>query len=96
VAGVPLPAGLASSTPATSTATAREPLFARKLLPLLRADDVIWVHDYHLIPLAAELRAMGCRQRIGFFLHIPLPPQIIMASIPQHEWLMRLAVRPTT
>ena len=64
-------------------------LFARKLLPLLKEDDIIWVHDYHLIPLAAELRAMGCRQRIGFFLHIPLPPQIIMAAIPQHEWLMR-------
>ncbi|REM14295.1 alpha,alpha-trehalose-phosphate synthase, partial [Mycobacterium tuberculosis] len=59
-------------------------LFARKLLPLLKDDDIIWVHDYHLIPLAAELRAMGCRQRIGFFLHIPLPPQIITAAIPQH------------
>ncbi len=64
-------------------------LFARKLLPLLRDDDVIWVHDYHLIPLAAELRAMGCKQRIGFFLHIPMPPPLIMAAIPQHEWLMR-------
>ncbi|MES2184535.1 MAG: alpha,alpha-trehalose-phosphate synthase (UDP-forming) [Pseudomonadota bacterium] len=64
-------------------------LFARKLLPLLRDDDIIWVHDYHLIPLAAELRAMGCRQKIGFFLHIPLPPQQILAAIPQHEWLMR-------
>ena len=64
-------------------------MFARKLLPLLRDDDVIWVHDYHLIPLAAELRAMGCKQRIGFFLHIPMPPPLIMAAIPQHEWLMR-------
>lgn len=64
-------------------------LFARKLLPLLRDDDILWVHDYHLIPLAAELRAMGCTQRIGYFLHIPLPPQITMAAIPQHEWLMR-------
>ncbi len=64
-------------------------LFARKLLPLLRDDDVIWVHDYHLIPLAAELRALGCKQRIGFFLHIPMPPPLIMAAIPQHEWLMR-------
>ena len=64
-------------------------LFARKLLPLLRDDDIIWVHDYHLIPLAAELRAMGCKQRIGFFLHIPMPPPLIMAAIPQHEWLMR-------
>ena len=64
-------------------------LFARKLLPLLRDDDIIWVHDYHQIPLAAELRAMGCKQRIGFFLHIPMPPPLIMAAIPQHEWLMR-------
>ena len=64
-------------------------LFARKLAPLLKPDDVIWIHDYHLIPLAAELRAIGCGQRIGFFLHIPLPPPLILAAIPQHEWLMR-------
>ncbi len=64
-------------------------MFAHRLMPLLQPDDVIWVHDYHLIPLAAELRAMGCRQRIGFFLHIPLPPQQILAAIPAHEWLMR-------
>src|SRR5439155_15766726 len=44
-------------------------MFARKLQALLRDDDIVWVHDYHLIPLAAELRALGCRQRIGFFLH---------------------------
>ncbi|WP_176730145.1 trehalose-6-phosphate synthase, partial [Burkholderia sp. A2] len=43
-------------------------LFARKLRTLLRPDDVIWVHDYQLIPLAAELRAMGCTNPIGFFL----------------------------
>jgi trehalose 6-phosphate synthase len=64
-------------------------LFARKLKPLLRDDDVIWVHDYHLIPLAAELRALGCSQRIGFFLHIPLPPPLILAAIPGHDWLIR-------
>jgi len=64
-------------------------LFARKLAPLLREDDVIWVHDYHLIPLAAELRALGCNQRIGFFLHIPLPPPLILAAIPGHDWLIR-------
>src|SRR5690349_1586575 len=64
-------------------------LFARKLAPLLKPDDIIWVHDYHLIPLAAELRALGCRQRIGFFLHIPLPPPLILAAIPGHDWLIR-------
>jgi trehalose 6-phosphate synthase len=64
-------------------------MFARQLKALLRPDDVIWVHDYHLIPLAAELRAMGCSNRIGFFLHIPMPPPLIMAALPEHEWLMR-------
>jgi trehalose 6-phosphate synthase len=64
-------------------------MFARKLQPLLREDDIVWVHDYHLIPLAAELRALGCRQRIGFFLHIPLPSSLILAAIPGHDWLMR-------
>jgi trehalose 6-phosphate synthase len=64
-------------------------LFARKLLPFLQPDDILWVHDYHLIPLAAELRALGCRQRIGFFLHIPLPPPLLLAAIPGHDWLIR-------
>jgi len=64
-------------------------MLARKLLPQLLPNDIIWVHDYHLIPMAAELRAMGCKNRIGFFLHIPLPPPLILAAIPQHEWLIR-------
>ena len=64
-------------------------LFAQKLLPLLKPEDLIWVHDYHLIPLAAELRAQGCGNRMGFFLHIPMPPRLIMAAIPEHEWLVR-------
>ncbi|MBP6251854.1 MAG: alpha,alpha-trehalose-phosphate synthase (UDP-forming) [Rubrivivax sp.] len=64
-------------------------MLAHRLQPLLRPDDLIWVHDYHLIPLAAELRAMGCQQRMGFFLHIPLPPRTILAAIPHSAWLMR-------
>ncbi|MCM2345275.1 MAG: alpha,alpha-trehalose-phosphate synthase (UDP-forming) [Acidovorax soli] len=64
-------------------------MFAHKLAAMLRPDDVIWVHDYHLIPLAAELRNMGCQQRMGFFLHIPLPPPLLLAAVPEHEWLMR-------
>ncbi|WP_029000035.1 alpha,alpha-trehalose-phosphate synthase (UDP-forming) [Azohydromonas australica] len=64
-------------------------LFAQQLRPLLHPDDVVWVHDYHLIPLAADLRALGCHQRIGFFLHIPLPPPLILAALPAHDWLIR-------
>lgn len=64
-------------------------LFARLLAPQLRPDDLVWIHDYHLIPLASELRALGCQQRIGFFMHIPLPPPMILAAIPGHDWLVR-------
>ena len=63
--------------------------FAQALKPLLREDDIIWVHDYHLIPLAAELRELGCKQRIGFFLHIPLPPPLILAALPAQDWLLK-------
>jgi trehalose 6-phosphate synthase len=63
-------------------------LFAKNLAPLLRADDQIWVHDYHLIPLAMELRGLGIRARIGFFLHIPLPPPELLINLPCHAELM--------
>ncbi|HUF87687.1 MAG TPA: trehalose-6-phosphate synthase [Thermohalobaculum sp.] len=63
--------------------------FAEALSPLLRASDVVWIHDYHLIPLGAELRRHGHRQRMGFFLHIPFCPPEILAAAPEHEWLVR-------
>lgn len=63
--------------------------FARALLPLLRPDDVIWVHDYHLIPLASELRRLGARNRMGFYLHIPFPTSDALYAIPHHAELMR-------
>jgi trehalose 6-phosphate synthase len=63
--------------------------FAEALARLIEPDDLIWVHDYHLIPLAAELRRQGCRNRIGFFLHIPFPSFDVFAAAPEHAWLMR-------
>ncbi|MBU1330633.1 MAG: alpha,alpha-trehalose-phosphate synthase (UDP-forming) [Gammaproteobacteria bacterium] len=62
---------------------------AEQLKPLLRKDDVIWVHDYHLIPFADECRRLGIRNRIGFFLHIPFPAPEILTAIPPHNDLFR-------
>jgi trehalose 6-phosphate synthase len=56
--------------------------FAAALSKLIAPDDLIWVHDYHLIPLAQALRALGCRNRIGFFLHIPFPPPSFFEILP--------------
>ena len=63
--------------------------FARHLMRFLRHDDLVWVHDYHLIPLARALRKQGCRAPIGFFLHIPFPATEVLAAIPTHHQLMR-------
>ncbi|ACG78227.1 trehalose-6-phosphate synthase [Phenylobacterium zucineum HLK1] len=62
--------------------------FAQTLLPLLKPDDFIWVHDYHLIPLGRELRRRGVKNRIGFFLHIPWPARRLFATLPFHRELV--------
>ncbi|MCG8354976.1 MAG: alpha,alpha-trehalose-phosphate synthase (UDP-forming) [Kiloniellales bacterium] len=64
-------------------------LFATRLLPLLKDDDLIWVHDYHLIPLGEQLRAAGCGQRMGFFLHIPWPALEVVLALPNHRRIVR-------
>jgi len=63
--------------------------FAEAIFPLVEDDDLVWVHDYHLIPLGQRLRARGCKNRIGFFLHIPWPPARLFVSLPFHERLVR-------
>jgi trehalose 6-phosphate synthase len=63
--------------------------FAQTLLPLLKDDDCIWVHDYHLIPLARYLRELGVRAPIGFFLHIPFPYIEVLRVLPTYAELMR-------
>ncbi len=63
--------------------------FAASLAAGLAEDDVIWVHDYHFIPLAHELRLLGVQNKIGFFLHIPFPPSQSFLTVPEHLQLAR-------
>jgi trehalose 6-phosphate synthase len=62
--------------------------FARCLAPLLSPGDDIWIHDYHLFMLPGELRRLGLRNRIGFFLHVPFPPPEVLTALPSHAELM--------
>jgi trehalose 6-phosphate synthase len=62
--------------------------FANQLHHILKDDDIVWIHDYHLIPLAKMLRDRGHGNRIGFFLHVPFPPPEILNALPNHEWLI--------
>ena len=63
--------------------------FAHAMAPHLRPDDLIWVHDYHLIACAEELRRMGHSHRIGIFIHIPFPPADLLVTLSSHEALVR-------
>lgn len=64
-------------------------LFASKFLPLLTERDLIWVHDYHLIPLGRRLRELGVKRPIGFFLHIPFPNIEMLRVLPSYAELLR-------
>jgi trehalose 6-phosphate synthase len=64
-------------------------LFAETLAPLIEPGDVIWVHDYHLIPLARELRKLEVKNPIGFFLHIPWPARRLFIALPRHQRFVR-------
>ncbi len=59
--------------------------FADALSKFIAPEDVIWVHDYHLLPIAQELRKRGHNNPIGFFLHIPCPPPDVLKALPHHE-----------
>jgi trehalose 6-phosphate synthase len=63
--------------------------FAAALMPLLRPDDLVWVHDYHLMPLATALRALGFRGRVGFFLHIPFVPPSVLEALPPARGVLK-------
>ncbi|MET0249949.1 MAG: alpha,alpha-trehalose-phosphate synthase (UDP-forming) [Sphingobium sp.] len=63
--------------------------FADTTSPLIEPEDVIWVHDYHMIPLGEMLRQRGHQNRIGFFLHIPWPPTRLLVSLPHHTKLVQ-------
>jgi trehalose 6-phosphate synthase/phosphatase len=54
----------------------------------LRDDDFIWVHDYHLLQVAAHLRRAGVKQRTAFFLHIPFPALDIYLKLPRRHQIL--------
>lgn len=64
-------------------------LFAQSIAKLIRPDDLIWAHDYHLLCLAESLRALGVKNRLGLFLHIPFPGPGVFMTIPAHAELVK-------
>jgi len=64
-------------------------MFASRLVSRVDEGDLIWVHDYHLIPLGSELRRAGITNRLGFFLHTPFPALEVFLTQPNHQALIK-------
>jgi len=60
-------------------------LFAERLLPEIKNDDTIWIHDYQLMLLPEMIREHRPDISIGFFLHIPFPSYEIFRLLPR-DW----------
>ncbi|HEU4329013.1 MAG TPA: trehalose-6-phosphate synthase [Roseiflexaceae bacterium] len=63
--------------------------FAERVAAEARPADTIWVHDYHLMQVGQELRALEVTNRLSFFLHIPFPPPDIFLKLPWREQVLR-------
>jgi trehalose 6-phosphate synthase len=58
---------------------------ARSLKAILRPSDMVWIHDYHFLMVASELRKLGVTNRIGLFLHIPVPNVTDIMALPESK-----------
>jgi trehalose 6-phosphate synthase/phosphatase len=65
--------------------------FAAAIQENCNSDDVIWIHDYHLVLLPKLLRDRGIENRLGFFLHTPFPePKTFMKWLHHRQLLESL------
>jgi len=56
--------------------------FCKAVLEEAKPDDIVWVHDYHLLVLPQMLREKMPGLTIGFFLHIPFPSFEVFRLLP--------------
>ncbi|MBN2394948.1 MAG: bifunctional alpha,alpha-trehalose-phosphate synthase (UDP-forming)/trehalose-phosphatase [Candidatus Atribacteria bacterium] len=57
-------------------------IFCQTILDIIKPNDILWIHDYHLMLLPNLLRKRLPNLSIGFFLHIPFPPTEIFRLLP--------------
>jgi len=63
-------------------------LFAEKVLSIIKEDDFIWIHDYHLLLLPKLIRDSFPDTTIGFFNHIPFPSYELFRLLPWREEIL--------
>jgi len=63
--------------------------FARAAARQAVRGDMVWVHDYQLQLVPEMIRQLRPGVRIGFFLHIPFPPEELFAWLPWRAEVLR-------
>ena len=58
-------------------------VFSEAVVKALQPDDLLWIHDYHLMLLPKLVREKFPEMPIGFFLHIPFPSWEIFRMLPR-------------
>jgi len=58
-------------------------IFSDTIIKILKPDDILWIHDYHLMLLPKLIRDKFPEIPIGFFLHIPFPPYEVFRLLPK-------------
>ena len=64
-------------------------IFCGKILKIAGKNDIIWIHDYHLMLLPQLLRERLPEAKIGFFLHIPFPAFEVYRLLPQRSEILQ-------
>ena len=59
--------------------------FSDAIMEVIKPEDIVWIHDYHLMLLPKLLRERIPDVAIGFFLHIPFPSSEIFRLLPS-KW----------
>ena len=63
-------------------------MFAQEIANIAKADDLIWIHDFHLFLVPKILKALRPELKVGFFLHVPFPSSEIFRQLPVREEIL--------
>ena len=63
--------------------------FANAVSEVAGPDDLVWVHDYHLMLLGQALDGRVKRERLYYFHHIPFPSPDVFEKLPWKECFLR-------
>jgi len=62
--------------------------FCNTIINFAKPDDIIWIHDYHLMLLPKLIREKIPEATISFFLHIPFPAFEIFRLLPWRKEIL--------